>query len=530
MPVSKIVVIGGAFSGPAAAARARETDERAEILLLERAAEVSYAIGGLAHALGGEVESLAKLDREKARFFRDTYNVEVRTGVEVVGIDAARHVVDASGKNVSYDRLVVATGARSVVPPVRGLSGARNVFRFRRLSDLRGILRLLERGAKRVAILGGGYFGVEAADGFLRRRPKLRVTLVERGERILRDFSPRASLRAQESLAAAGARVLAKRNLISVSGGKIARELQFDDGTTLPADLVVVAAGVEPRTDLLRRAGAKTRADGSLWIDSRCATSLPDIYACGVAVGVEHAVTGKTFWTAQAAVADRTAQVAGANAAGGDEKLGGMLGTAIVRAAGIVLARTGWTDGSEPEVAVARIHAPSHDPFLPDASEMSVEIHFDRRQGRLLGAEVVGGPGTDKRIDVLAAAILGKLGVSDLARIDLAYQAPFAVARDAVNVAGTVASAARSGKARAYSASELSGAENLVVVDVDGKRGRGTPAIPLEELRGRLEELRRLAGKGPVVFRCGTGRRGYLAARIAAESGIACGYLSGGTR
>jgi NADPH-dependent 2,4-dienoyl-CoA reductase/sulfur reductase-like enzyme len=530
MPVSKIVVIGGAFSGPAAAARARETDERAEILLLERAPEVSYAIGGLAHALGDEVDSLAKLDREKARFFRDTYNVEVRTGVEVIEIDAARHVVVASGKNYPYDRLVVATGARSIVPPVEGLSEARNVFRFRRLSDLKGILRLLDRGAKRVVILGGGYFGVEAADGFLRRRPKLRVTLVERGERILQDFSPKASVRAQESLEAAGARVLANRKLVSASGGKTISELRFDDGTTLPADLVVVAAGVEPRTELLKSAGAKTRADGSLWIDPRCATSLPDIFACGVAVGVEHAVTGKTFWTAQAAVADRTAQVAGANAAGGDEKLGGMLGTAIVRAVDVILARTGWTHGSEPEVAVARIHAPSHDPFLPDASEMSLEIHFDRRQGRLLGAEVVGGPGTDKRIDVLAAAILGKLGVSDLARIDLAYQAPFAVARDAVNVAGTVASAAQSGKARAYSAAEVEGATNLVIVDVDGKRGREALTIPLEELREKLAELRRLAEKGPVLFRSETGRRGYLAARIVANSGIDCGYLSGGTR
>jgi hypothetical protein len=161
---------------------------------------------------------------------------------------------------------------------------------------------------------------------------------------------------------------------------------------------------------------------------------------------------------------------------------------------------------------------------------MSVEIHFDRRQGRLLGAEVTGGPGTDKRIDVLAAAILGRLGVSDLARIDLAYQAPFAVARDAVNVAGAVASAARSGKARAYSPAEVERSEALVVVDVDGKRGREIRAIPLEELRGKLAELRRLAEKGPVVFRSETGRRGYLAARIAADSGIECGYLSGGTR
>ncbi len=530
MPVSKIVVIGGAFSGPAAAARARETDERAEILLLERAPEVSYAIGGLAHALGGEVDSLAKLDREKARFFRDNYNVEVRTGVEVAGIDAARHVIDASGKNIPYERLVVATGARSIVPPVEGLSDAGNVFRFRRLSDLKGILRLLGRGAKRVVILGGGYFGVEAADGFLRRRPKVRVALVERGERILHDFSSWASLRARESLEAAGANVLVNRTLVSVSGGKTIRELRFDDGTTLGADLVVVAAGVEPRTELLRSAGARTNADGSLWIDSRCATTLPDVYACGVAVGVEHAVTGKTFWTAQAAVADRTAQVAGANAAGGDEKLRGMLGTSIVRASDVVLARTGWTSGAEPEVGAARIHAPSHDSFLSGASDLSVEIHFDRRQGRLLGAEVVGGPGTDKRIDVLAAAVLGKLGVSDLARIDLAYQAPFAVARDAVNVVGTVASASRSGKARAYSAAEVEGAKDLVVVDVDGKRGGGAPAIRLEELRGRIPELRRLAEKGAVVFRSETGRRGYLAACIARGSGIACGYLSGGTR
>jgi len=529
MPVSKIVVVGGAFSGPAAAARARETDERAEILLLERAPEVSYAVGGLAHALGGEVDSLAKLDREKARFFRDTYNVEVRTGAEVVDIDAVRRMVDASGKNVPYDRLVVATGARSILPPVEGLSKARNVFRFRRLSDLKGILRLLDRGAKRVVVLGGGYFGVEAADGFLRRRPKLRVTLVERGARILHDFSPRASLRAQESLEAAGARVLLNRNLVSVSGGKTVRGLEFDDGTTLPADLVVVAAGVEPRTELLRSSGARTHADGSLWIDSRCQTSLPDVYACGVAVGVEHAVTGKTFWTAQAAVADRSAQVAGANAAGADEKLGGMLGTSIVRAADLVLARTGWTEGGAPEVDRARIHAPSHDPFFPGGSDLSVEIHFDRRQGRLLGAQVVGGAGADKRVDVLAAAILGRLAVSDLARIDLAYQAPFALARDAVNVAGTVASAARSGKARAYHPAEVEGSK-LVVVDVDGKRGREIRAIPLEELRGRLTELRRLAERAPVVFRSETGRRGYLAARIAADSGIECGFLSGGTR
>jgi NADPH-dependent 2,4-dienoyl-CoA reductase/sulfur reductase-like enzyme/rhodanese-related sulfurtransferase len=529
MSGTRIVVLGGAFSGPAAAARARETDESAEILLLERAPEVSYAVGGLAHALSGEVKALASLESEKARFFRDVYRVEVSTGVDVDSIEPGKHELVSGGKRIRYDRLVVATGVRSILPDVEGLEGATNVFHLRRLADVRGILKLLSSGAKRVGILGGGYFGVEAADALSRRRPKVKVALVESGPRILHDFSPWASEKAQESLEASGVTIRNGRSLAAAARkGKRVTGLRLDDGTSFECDLVLVAAGVVPRTELLKKAGARLHADGSVFVDSRCATSLNDIYACGVAVGVEHAVTGKAFWQAQAAVADRTAQVAGANAAGGNESLNPMLGSSIVRAGDVVLARTGFTGGSPPEVSVARVHVPNCDPFLPGAREISLEVHYDRRAGRLLGAEAVGGVGTDKRIDVLATAIAGRLTVEDLAGLDLAYAPPFSMTRDAVNVAGSVAAASRNGKVKAYSGVEIREANDVVLVDVD--RAKKSLGIPLETLRDRLTELKAAAARGTIVFVSETGRRGYLAARIASAAGIPCGYLSGGTR
>jgi NADPH-dependent 2,4-dienoyl-CoA reductase/sulfur reductase-like enzyme len=531
MPRTRIVVLGGAFSGPAAAARARETDESAEILLLERAPEISYAVGGLAHALSGEVKELSRLDSEKAPFFRDVYRIDVSTGVDVDAIEPGKHELVAGGTRIRYDRLVVATGVRSIVPEIEGLEGASNLFHLRRLADVRGILKLLSSGAKRVSILGGGYFGVEAADALSRRRPRVHVTLIESGPRILHDFSPWASEKAQESLEAAGVRIATGGKLeAALRRGKRVSALQVGGGS-LTCDLVIVTAGVVPRTDLLKRAGARLHPDGSVFVDSRCATSVNDVYACGVAVGVEHAVTGKPFWQAQAAIADRTAQVAGANAAGASEKLTPLLGTAIVRAGDLALARTGWTGGSPPEVSVARVHVPGCDPYLPGSREITVEVHYDRRAGRLLGAEAVGGAGTDKRIDVLATAVAGRLTVEDLAGIDLAYVPPFSMARDAVNVAGAVASASRNGKAKAYSGVEVRETTDLVLVDVDRAKSRkNSLAIPLESLRDRLHELRAATGRGTVVFVSGTGRRGYLAARIASAAGIPCGYLSGGTR
>ena len=440
-----IVVLGGALSGPTSAARAREIDGNARIILLEQGAAVSYAVGGLAYHVSGEVRSPRALDRDYASAFQRVHRIDIRTGARVGRIDAARHAVSLDGKTLSYDRLIYAAGAESIVPDLPGLTGATNVFRFRTPADLKGIAALLKRGARRVVILGGGYFGIEAADGLLRRR--CRVTVIERQPRILARHTAAAARMAAAALEAAGATFVTNASVTSVTrrGARIT-SLVLADGRRIPADMLIVAAGLRPRTDLLRDAGARLLADGTVPVDDRAATSLPDVFACGVCVSVPRAPSGLPLWFAQAAMADKTAQVAGACAAGGDARIGPVLGTAILRAGKLTIARTGVT-GTEAgaDAATVTVQAPSHDAFFPGSEPVAIELTYSRTTGQVLGAEASGPSGVDKRIDVLATAIAGRLTVDQLAALDLAYAPPYSAVRDPVNVAGTAAAAARAG-------------------------------------------------------------------------------------
>jgi NADPH-dependent 2,4-dienoyl-CoA reductase/sulfur reductase-like enzyme/rhodanese-related sulfurtransferase len=534
MPSRTIVVVGGALSGPTAAARAREIDETARIILLEQGAAVSYAVGGLAYRVSGEVSSRRALEREDARFFNDVYRVDIRTGVRVQRIDAGRHVVTVDGQELSYDSLIYAAGAESIVPDVAGLEGADNVFRFRTMTDLQGITARLKRGARRVTILGGGYFGVEAADGFLRRG--CRVTVVEREMRILGRHSPAMSRMAADALERAGARIVTGAAVASVARkGSGIRAVTLTDGGTIKTDLLIVAAGVRPRTSLLREAGVPVLADGTVSIDARAATSVPDVFACGVCVSVPCAPTGEPVWLPQAAIADKTAQVAGVCAAGGDARLGPVVGTTIVRAGKLTVACAGMI-GAEAgfQASTVDIHAPSHDRFFPDATPVSIALTYHQPSGRVLGAEIAGRTGVDKRIDVVATAIAGGLTVEQLAALDLAYAPPYSAARDPVNVAGTVAGAARAGLAVAWTADQVAAdRDGLTLIDVRveaerRRRGtiRGARGVPFAFLR----KDPRLAG-GRLVFVSETGQQAYLAARIAQAAGMRdAGFLSGGLR
>jgi NADPH-dependent 2,4-dienoyl-CoA reductase/sulfur reductase-like enzyme len=442
---STIVVLGGALSGPAAAARAREIDPKARIILLEQGPAVRYIVGGLAYHLSGEVRSLQALNRARERQFRDEFRIDVRTGVRVDRLDPAARVVHLDSGKLAYDRLVYAAGAESIVPDVPGFDGAANVFRFRTPADLAAIGALLKRGARRAAIVGGGYFGVEAADGLLRRG--CRVTLIEREGRILSRHAPAMAAMAARALEKAGATIVTKASVSSaVRKASRVTSLVLAGGRRIQADMVIVAAGLRPRTDLLRDAGARLLGDGTVPVDERAATSLPDVFACGVCVSVPQAPTGIPIWFAQAAMADKTARVAGTCAAGGDARIGRLLGTAILRAGTVTVARTGLAgaDAGADGVTIA-VTAPSHEPFFPGAEPIAIELTYERTTGRLLGAEAAGAAGVDKRIDVLAAAIAGGLTVEQLAALDLAYAPPYSAVRDPVNVAGAAAAAAARG-------------------------------------------------------------------------------------
>jgi NADPH-dependent 2,4-dienoyl-CoA reductase/sulfur reductase-like enzyme/rhodanese-related sulfurtransferase len=524
----QIVILGGALSGPTAAARARETNVDANIILLERADAISYAVGGLPYYLSGEVDTRGDLAPYRASFFSHYYDVDVRTKVSVERLDAEARKVHTNAGALRYDTLIYALGAGSIMPPVFG-DGAANVSLLRNPAHLQHIDESLRRGARRVVIVGGGFYGVEAADCLARRG--CAVTLIERGPQLLPEYSPTAAARAASALVAAGVDVRLHTAIEQVKRkGKKIVALQAG-GRRIESELILITAGVRPRTEIFVAAGGKVERDGSIHVNDRCETSLESVYATSICVSHTHAVTRKPIWTAQATDADKTAQVAGANAAGGDAKLGPTLGTAITRAGQLHLARTGLTQlGGRHAVSRIQIAGHSCDPFFRGSQPLELTLYYSQKSERVLGAEVIGGAGVDKRIDVIATAILGKLTLAQLAGLDLAYSPPYAMVRDIVNAAGLVAQQAKHVHAWAIEAFRERG-DDVVVYDLRSaaqRKAHKFSATPLDI--AKLREHRNALGKAKqVVFVCETGRESYLAARAASQLGCRdAGYLSGG--
>ena len=526
----KIVVLGGALSGPSAAARARETDADAKIILIERARAISYAVGGLPYYLSGEVIAREDLAPHRAAFFKKYYDVEVRTGVSVKRFDPDKRKVYTSAGVVPYDVLIYALGAGSVLPAVFG-EGASNLSFMRNPAQLAAIDRSLKRGAQRVVVVGGGFYGVEAADCLARRG--LEVSLIERGPQLLPEYSALAAGRAATALRAAGVRVHLGQEIAGlVRKGKRITALELD-GERIDAELILVTAGVRPRTEIFAAAGGKLLPDASIRVDDRCATKLDGVFATSICVSHTHAVTRKAVWTAQASDADKTAQVAGANAAGGEARLGPTLGTSIVRAGALHLARTGLTElGGKFGARRVQVSGSSCDPFFRGSAPLDLTLYYNPANARLLGAEVVGEDGVDKRIDVLATATLAKLGLEQLAQLDLAYSPPYSMTRDIVNAAAQVASQAQI--VRAWELEAFAQRDpGVLVFDLRPAAQRkaapfDAPRMDLAKLREHRKQLRKAK---QVVFVCETGRSGYLAARAAQQLGAKeAGYLSGGLR
>lgn len=526
-----IVILGGALSGPTAAAHARETNHRAKIILLERAKAISYAVGGLPYYLSGEIVARSDIAPYSADFFRHDYDVEIRTGVSVEGFDPHKRKVHSSAGVVAYDTLIYALGAGSILPPVFG-EGASNLSFLRNPAQLQRIDAILKKGARKVAIVGGGYYGVEAADCLARRG--VEVSLIERGPQLLPEFSPEAASRAAQALVEHGVDVRIGTNIEAVRRkGKKIIALELDGGERLETELILVTAGVHPRTEIFAAAGGELLPDGSIHVDERCATNLDGVYATSICVSHTHAVTREPIWTAQASDADKTAQVAGINAAGGDARLGPTLGTAIVRAGELHLARTGLNKrGGNFDAVRVTVSGHSCDPFFRGSEPLDLTLYHARDSGRILGAEVVGRGGVDKRIDVLATAILGQFDLRQLAQLDLAYSPPYSMTRDLVNVAGLVGLQAE--HVRVWEPAELlARAAEVLVFDLRSKAERkaapfDAPALDLAELHEHEAALRKARA---AVFVCETGRTSYLAARTAAQLGCCgAGYLCGGLR
>lgn len=551
MAARRIVVIGGVAAGPKAAARARRVDPEAEITLLEKGPLVSYGSCGFPFLLAGLVDSLAPLRSTPAGVLRDEdyfwreKRVRVLTGTAAEEIDPERRLVRArrAGETLTipYDRLVVATGAVPRRPPIEGLD-QEGVFGLHRPEDAEGLRRALAP-RRRAVVVGGGMIGLEVADALGARR--LQVTVCEAAEHLLPGLLDRDVARLLESrLGAMGIQVVTGEPVTAIcreDGGLRVRASAWQG----EADLVVVACGVVPEVDLARRAGMEIGSTGAIAVDERQATGVPDVFAAGDCCETTHLVSGRKTWLPLASTAGKQGRVAGTNAAGGEERFPGVVGTAVLQVAEQNVARTGLGEEEARRmgyrVVTALVAGTDTPHYYPMHAPLALKVVADAASGRLLGAQAVGPGEAVKRIDVLATALACGATLEQAAHLDLGYAPPFATALDICLHALNQARNARDGLARPLSAAALKalmeGPRPPLLVDVRTpaeyeahRLPYPTLAIPLAELRDRLDEVRQQVLPGQeIVAVCEMGVRGFEAQRLLDAAGLGPSrYLEGG--
>lgn len=531
----RIVIIGGVAGGMSAATRARRMNEGATITVLERGGFISFANCGLPYHVAGRIEAEDKLLLSSPAKALQRFNIDARVGHEVTQIDRQAKEVEVidhasapPGRTywLPYDKLILAPGATPVVPPVNNVR-APNAFQLRSMEDTRAIRGWMQdHNPKSAVIVGAGFLGLEMAEAL--RERGLAVTILEKAGHVLPPLDPEMAAAVAEELRRNDVSLLLGSGLKALHAGADGRvtAVEAEDGTRLDADLVVLSVGVRPNVQLAVESGLKIGPSGAIAVDDYQRTSDPDVYAVGDAAEATHGVSGRPVRVALAGPANRQGRLAGEHAATGSAPPAGeVLGTAIVQVFGLSAGVTGLGEqsaraaGFDADTAYA---SPSqHASYYPGSQPMRVKLVYDRPTGRVLGAQIVGQAGVDKRLDVIATAIHFGGTVDDLAALDLAYAPQFASAKDAVHVAAMVAHNQRRGLTAALAPSELNG-QVLLDVRTPSEYANGTLAgavnIPLDELRGRLSQL---DPAKPTVTFCQVGQRGYIAQRILRQHGFA---------
>lgn len=540
----KILVIGGVAGGASAAARARRTDEHAEIVMLEKGPYISFANCGLPYYVGGEIGDRSPLLLQTPDSFRERFRVDVRVFHEAIAIDRERKAVRVRDARTgteyeeSYTSLILAPGATPIKPPLPGID-LPNVYTVRTVPDSDAIRTFLDtQAAERAVVIGAGFIGLEMVENLVRLG--LSVTLVEKADQVLPPLDPDMAAFVQATLQQMGVEVITGDGIAAFDGDGKARLVRLESGRLIAGDLFVLGLGVRPDIRLARAAGLAIGATGAIQVDDRMRTNDPNIFAAGDAVETVQLATGKATWIPLAGPANKQGRVAGANAAGDDLTFPGALGTAIVRVGSLVAASTGLSEKAARregmDVTVSYTVSGDHADYYPGVQDILIKLVLERATGRLLGAQLLGGSGVDKRTDVFATAILARMTATDLTNLDLAYAPPFGAAKDAAIVAGMVAQNIGRGRLPVITAPELNRlvAQGAPVQMIDVRPDYefavgaipGAVNIPVDEVRDRLSELD--PGATTVVYDA-NGSKAYLAVRVLLQNGFRSVFsLTGG--
>jgi NADPH-dependent 2,4-dienoyl-CoA reductase/sulfur reductase-like enzyme/rhodanese-related sulfurtransferase len=534
----KIVIVGGVAGGASAAARLRRLDESAEIVVFERDRYVSFANCGLPYHIGGEIPDRSSLLLQTPDGLARQLALDVRVDHEVTAIDRFDKQVevrDHAGQRTfheCYDKLVLCPGAEPIRLKIPGADHPR-VLVLRNIPDMDRIIAAIEH-ASRAVVIGGSYIGIELAEAF--RARGVRTTIIERTAQLMPWLDHEMTRILHLHVRDHGVEVRLGTEVTHIHGNG-ALGIELSDGTSLEADLVVMAAGVTPNVSLAREAGLKIGPRGGIVVDRHMRTSDPDIFAAGDVVETPHLITGEPTLALLASPANRQGRIAAETICGRDSLYRGTQGTAVVKAFEMTVGGTGVSEAElhrrGMEYRKIYLHPNDHASYYPGASPMFFKVLFEPERGRLLGAQVLGWRGVDKRIDVLSVAMRAGMTVYDLEHLELAYAPPYGSAKDPVNMAGFLAANLLRGDVHLWYPEEYPDCAHRVTI-VDARTPaeyerwhiRGAVLIPHTEQRARLDELPR---DRPVYLYCRSGFRSYLSYALLKHHGFAdVAFLSGG--
>lgn len=540
----KVLIIGGVAGGASAAARLRRLDETAEIVMFERSGFISYANCGLPYYVGGTIKEKEALTLQTPRSFHDRFRIDVRVNNEVTKIDTENKTVTVRDLEQNrdyeetYDKLILSPGAKPIRIPVPGVDSPR-IFVLRTVEDTYRIREyLMEARPRRAAVVGGGAIGLEIAENLVQEG--LFVTVVEAAGQVMAPLDYDMACEVHSYLRSRGVKLLLNTGVTGFSDKENEIELQFNGKEPITSDMVILAVGVSPDTELAKAAGLKLGIKNSIEVNNRMETSAKDVYAVGDAVEVENFVTKERALISLAGPANKQGRIAADQICGRDSRYKGSQGSSVLKLFDMTVASTGVNE----KTAVAAglkydkvyLYPASHATYYPGACNLSMKILYHPEDGRLLGAQITGMDGVDKRIDVLAAAIRGGMTAEDLAELELSYAPPYSSAKDPVNMAGFVIGNVLCGDEKMffwYEVAEAAKCSDILLLDIrtDGEYARGhyegAINIPLDELRERHSELDK---SKKLYVNCQVGQRGHIGCRILAQYGFDCYNLSGGYR
>jgi len=540
--MKKVLIVGGVAGGASAAARLRRLDESLEIVIFEKGEYVSFANCGLPYHIGGVIENRESLLVQTPEKLKARFNLDVRVNSEVTEVNTGEKSVKVRTKSgeeysESYDYLVLAPGAKPLLPPIKGID-SKKIFTLRNMNDMDKIKKELELDrVKRAVVVGGGYVGVETAENLTHLG--VETTLIEAAPNILAPFDGEMTNILEYEMTTNGINLMTNEKVVEFKEREEGVEVVLESGKSVVADMIVLSIGVTPDTKFLVNSGIELGARGHILVNDRLETNVSGVYALGDAILVENFITREESSIALAGPANRQGRIVAGNIAGRDEKYNGSLGTAIIKVFGLTGVSTGLNERTVKNLGASYekiyLHPNDHANYYPGATPISIKVIYEKENREILGAQAIGVKGVDKFIDVIATTIKFGGKIEDLAELDLAYAPPFSSAKSPANMAGFIGLNIEEGLVEQIFMEDLANYNRDTQIILDTREEielvtgviEGSINIPLSELRKRVGELPK---DKEILAYCAVGLRGYIAARFLSQNGYKVKNIAGGIK